>query len=42
MFIDYGNEDENWADIQGFNNYLVSNFGRIWNAKHNRFLKPNN
>ncbi len=40
MFTDYGHEDESWADIQGFPNYLVSNFGRIWNAKHNRFLKP--
>lgn len=37
----YGYEDEEWADIPGYLNYMISNFGRVWNVKHNRFIKPN-
>lgn len=33
-------EDEEWADIPGYPNYMVSTFGRIYNAKHERFIQP--
>ncbi len=40
MLNDYGYEDEEWRDVVGFPNYTISNFGRVWNVKHERFLKP--
>lgn len=30
---------EEWREIVGFPNYLVSSLGRIYNMKHDRFLK---
>lgn len=30
---------EIWKDIEGYNGYQVSNFGRIWNVKEQRYLK---
>jgi hypothetical protein len=40
MFDEYGYEDEEWANISGYPNYMISNFGRVFNVKHTRFLKP--
>jgi NUMOD4 motif len=36
----YGYEDEEWADIQGYPDYSISNFGRVWSWRTNCFLKP--
>ena len=30
---------ENWKEIEGYPNYLISSYGRVWNKKHNRFVK---
>jgi len=32
--------DEKWKNIPGYPNYEISNFGRVYNVQHNRFLKP--
>lgn len=40
MLYGYGCEDEEWRNISGFPNYMISNFGNVWNAKYDRFLKP--
>jgi hypothetical protein len=32
--------EEEWQPIPGYPNYEISNFGRVFNARHNRFLKP--
>lgn len=32
--------DEVWASISGYPNYEVSNHGRVFNIKFDRFLKP--
>jgi len=34
------NIQEEWAEIPHYPNYMVSTEGRIWNRKHNRFLRP--
>ncbi len=31
---------ENWKPIDGYNNYLISDMGRVKSLKTNRFLKP--
>lgn len=31
--------DEVWTYIDGFENYLVSSFGRVWNVKRHKFMK---
>lgn len=31
--------EEEWKTIQGWPDYLVSNFGRVWSKKRNRLLK---
>lgn len=33
-------DDEEWADILDYPNYMISNHGRIWNIKYDRLLKP--
>ncbi len=40
MLNNYGYEDEEWRGVVGFPNYAISNFGRVWNIKHERFLTP--
>jgi hypothetical protein len=36
-----GNLDgEEWIDVPGYSNYLVSSKGRVMNQKTNRILKP--
>ena len=35
-------EEEEFLPIDGFDNYLVSNFGNVKNSKTNRILKPGN
>lgn len=32
--------NEIWKDIKGYPNYQISNLGRIWNNKTQRYLKP--
>lgn len=32
--------DEVWEYIPGFNNYMVSNYGRVWSIASRMFLKP--
>ena len=32
--------EEIWKKIKGFNNYKVSNFGRLISIKTNKILKP--
>lgn len=34
------NKNEQWRSIEGFDNYLVSNKGRIMNGKTGRILRP--
>lgn len=31
---------ENWKPVNGFDNYLISDLGRVKSLKTNRFLKP--
>jgi len=31
---------ENWKPVNGFDNYLISDMGRVKSLKTNRFLKP--
>lgn len=31
--------DEEWRSIPGYPNYEISNFGRVFNSRHRRFLK---
>ena len=33
------NEVETWKDIKGYPGYQISNLGRVWNAKTQRYLK---
>jgi hypothetical protein len=33
---------ENWKPVNGFDNYLISDLGRVKSLKRNRFLKPGN
>ena len=33
-------EEEIWKDIEGFDNYQISNLCRVKNVKFNRFVKP--
>lgn len=33
-------EEEIWKDIEGFDNYQISNLCRVKNVKFNRFIKP--
>ena len=33
-------EDEEFRKIPNFENYLVSNYARVYNTKYKRFLKP--
>ena len=33
---------EKFKQIKGYENYLISNEGRVFNYKYNRFLKPSN
>jgi hypothetical protein len=33
-------QEERWADIPGFPNYMVSDHGRVRNIKHERLVKP--
>lgn len=33
-------ENEEWAEIIGYWNYLISTFGRVWSWKSERILKP--
>lgn len=40
MFNSYGCEDEEWSDVLHYPNYMISNYGRVWNVKQERFLKP--
>lgn len=37
MYTEY--EDEEWAPIQGYPNYEISSFGRVYNIRHARFKK---
>lgn len=39
VFGGYGYEDENWAHISGYVDYIISDFGRVWSYKSERFLK---
>lgn len=40
MLYNYGYEDEEWANILGYPDYLVSNYGRVWSIRSDRPLKP--
>lgn len=31
---------ETWKPIKNFERYLISNFGRVWSLKSNKFIKP--
>lgn len=31
---------EVWKDIKGYPGYQISNYGRVWSAKRNRYMKP--
>ena len=37
LYTEY--EDEEWAPIQGYPNYEISSFGRVYNIRHARFKK---
>ena len=32
-------EKEEWRDIDGYKDYMISSLGRVWNKKYNRYLK---
>lgn len=31
---------EQWKQIDGFENYYISNYGRVWSKSHNQILAP--
>ena len=31
---------EIWKDIKGYPGYQISNLGRVWSSKRNRYMKP--
>lgn len=33
-------QNEVWKPIQGFENYYITNYGRVWSTISNRWLKP--
>jgi hypothetical protein len=33
-------EDERWVQVIGYNNYEISDYGKVRNKKFNKFLKP--
>ena len=37
---DVNNDEEEFKRIEGYDNYLVSNFGNVKNSKTNKILKP--
>ena len=39
---DVNNDEEEFKRIEGYDNYLVSNFGNVKNSKTNRIMKPGN
>tara|TARA_R110002073_G_C9045023_1_gene543342 strand:- start:62 stop:532 length:471 start_codon:yes stop_codon:yes gene_type:complete len=32
--------EEEWKDINGYEDYMISTFGRVWNKKYPKYLKP--